>query len=191
MSEFTDYMLYRTAAPTLDGLARDVLGHVGAASVPLYELGDAALKPDPARDAAWSALPKPSWIIVGTPRFSLGEGMRDDWIHLLVEEDFRSWGFAMVLAGTDHVINVMAEGRPYREATLQYGDGAVWPDAETKASLGPLAAAIGVSEADLSATFVPDGGQAFSDLIGAHYEQMEQLNDPSPALPNGEAILGA
>jgi hypothetical protein len=182
MSQFTDYMQFRTEAKTLGKLRDQLVETVSTGEVPLYELPSGSLDSFEAADAAWRALSKPVWVMV------LTNGSIDDLakagpaFHLLVEEDFYSWAIALRCEGQSWNLAVLHRPDMYREATTQYGGTVIWNPATMRNDALAMAKCLSVNVDDLTAAFVADGGQAFSALIGAHYEQMEDqsLSEYSP-----------
>lgn len=178
MSEFTDYMQLRTHAPSLAELEKQLLQSVGMAEVPLFELPASGLDSKSAAEAAWAALPKPMWVMLGVSVDIAELAKIGLAFNLLVEEDFSTWMIALQAGDALHMFSVIADGSPYREATLQYGDVAQWTPDEPVGNLKTVADLLNVSPDALAKTLIPDGGQEFSKLLGAAYEQMENLNDP-------------
>jgi hypothetical protein len=172
MSEFTDYMQILTRAETLADLRAQLVETVGSGNLPLYELPVDSLDSTERAETAWHALPKPVWVMV------LTGGSLDDLaktgpaFHLMVEEDLESWAIALRCAGQSWNFAVLQGPDAYREATLRY-DAAIWDAVAVRDDAAAMAACLSVAPQDLTATFIPDGGQAFSALIGASYEQME------------------
>lgn len=172
MSEFTDYMQVLTRAETLVALQAQLVETVGSGKLPLYELPVESLASAELAEAAWQALPKPAWIMV------LTDGSIDDLakagpsFHLMVEEDFQSWAIALRCNGQAWDLAMLREDDVYREVTLTY-DPAIWDPVAMRDEAAKMAACLSVNAQDLTAALVSDGGQAFSALIGARYEQME------------------
>jgi len=189
MSEFTDYIQFLSDAQTYDLLQSQLVRTAGAASVPPFAFGGwAGSVSDLATE--WAALDKPAWVMIGLeePSTALPKlGAVGTAFHLLVEEDFVSWTLALQCGSTliSKTFLKHPEGQ-YREATVYYGEDNLWPTSGDPTSLARIAACLGVSTTALSKTFVADGGQSFSALVGAHYEQMADISSPYPALEPGE-----
>jgi hypothetical protein len=172
MSEFTDYMQILTRAETLAHLRAQLVETVGSGKLPLYELPVDSLDSTELAETAWHALPKPVWVMV------LTGGSLDDLakagpaFHLMVEEDFQSWAIALRCNGQSWNFAMLQGPDAYREATLRY-DAAIWDAVAMRDEATKMAACLSVDAQHLTATFIPDGGQAFSALIGASYGQME------------------
>lgn len=187
MSEFTDYMVFLTAAETLGVLERELVGSVGSAVVPLFELPE----PPETRDAAeamWSALPKPMWVILGTDGEIEQLGRVGTAFHLLVEEDFQSWSIVLVCGGARWNFGFLESDQVYREATAQYADTVLWDPAAHSDEIAKMAACLNLAPEALETTFIADGGQSFSALVGASYQQMEDLS--YPGLARGTVTFG-
>lgn len=180
MSEFTDYMLLQTEAESLGALQGQIERSVGAAELPLMILGAAASNKAEA-EAAWAALEKPVWVMVGTEADITRLSRAGPALHLTVEEDFQSWAVATYVQRHSLVLAILRQPDMYRQATVQYGATQVY-DATTNATdLALLAEHFNVNRRALVKTFVPDGGQAFSALLGAPYQQMADYTIPDDA----------
>ncbi len=188
MSEFTDYMQVLTQAETLAAFEVALVASVGSAVVPLHELPFEATETRAAAEEAWAKLARPHWVMVGIEAPLEDLAKLGTAPHLLVEEDFRSWAFVLQSGDAQWSYAILAEPDQYREATVMYPVTAVW---DGTADIIPVASGLDVSAEALVATMIPDGGQAFSSLIGAHYEQMEDLSleaytDGTVTFPFGE-----
>lgn len=183
MSEFTDYMQLLTDAESLAALRGQLVQSVGSATVPLYDFPYGATDAEYLAEVVWATLPKPRWVMLGTDGTIEDLGKAGPAFHLLVEEDFISWGLALVCGAQSWNYAFLDSPDIYREATQQYADTQLWDLAKHGHTLAPMAACLGTTAAALEPTFIADGGQAFSALIGAYYEQMEDLSYPD--LPPG------
>ncbi|RUS60205.1 hypothetical protein EGN72_10450 [Pseudorhodobacter sp. E13] len=181
MSEFTDYMQVLTDAASLAALRGQLVQSVGAATVPLLDLPYDVIDSESAAEAAWAALPKPRWVMLGTDAGVTDLANIGPAFHLLVEEDFISWSVVLICGTNRWNYAFLRQPDMYREATAQYGDTLLWDGALHKTELAQMAACLGTTATALEPTFIADGGQAFSALIGAHYEQMEDLSYPDLA----------
>lgn len=187
MSEFTDYMGLLTTAETLGVLERQLVEAVGSAVVPLFELPDLPETRDEA-DTMWATLPKPQWVILGTDGEIEQLGKAGAAFHLMVEEDFASWSMVLVCGGARWNFGFLESENVYREATVQYSDTVLWDATAHADQTAQMAACLNVAPAALETTFTADGGQAFSSLIGASYQQMEDLS--YPGLARGTVTFG-
>lgn len=190
MSEFTDYHQFLTEAQSLDALRGQLEQSVGAAEVPLYELGGAAFERAEA-EATWAALPKPAWVMLGLADTG-GEALdrlatQGPALRLVVEEDFSSWAVRARCGAQIWTYAFLRAPDVYREVTGLWGDGKIWSPETDAEGTAALATCLRVDPTALAATFIADGGQSFSALIGAHYEQMEDLSDPD--LPTGTILF--
>ncbi|QDC08795.1 hypothetical protein FHY55_05885 [Oceanicola sp. D3] len=188
MSEFTDYMQLQTSAETLSALEAQIVQSVGSASLPLYELSGDAGEDRELAEAVWAGLAKPHWIMIGTDGTLEQLAQAGPAYHHLVEEDFATWSVTTYLDGEILSLAFLADPASYREATLRYAATQVYDPAQHGEELARLARYFGVDSAALHSTFLPDGGESFSALIGARYEQMEDLS--SPDLAPGQVELG-
>jgi hypothetical protein len=167
MSEYTDYMALLTDAQTLDELRGALEEVVPWAVVDLppgfpADVGSAA--------AEYAALEKPVWVTMAAPTgvgdlMSLGTAF-----NLLVEEDFKSWGMHLLCGGSAWNYAIRTEAT-FGDSILNREPPLTDP-ADDTAAVAAMAVCLGVEWEALTATLVPDGGQAFSALLGVPYRQM-------------------
>ncbi len=126
MSEFTDYMQVLTQAETLAAFEVALVASVGSAVVPLHELPFEATETRAAAEEAWVKLDRPHWVMIGTGAPLEDLAKLGTALHLLVEEDFRSWAFVLQSGDAQWSDAILAEPDQYREATVMYPVTAVW-----------------------------------------------------------------
>jgi hypothetical protein len=170
MSEYTDYLIYRTDAPTLAALQAEVAAEIGRAVIipfaPDQSAGDEAV----AR-AIFEQGPRPKWVALLAER-PLEEMSSKAVAQITVLEDFASWRLALSCGGT--------------VTTLRFGgaDGyaAGWFAANLNepainASVAPetlayVAACTGLSTDRAGQLLTYDRPWAFLDALGAPSIQM-------------------
>lgn len=177
MSETTDYFLLQTEAESLGALKGAIERSIGAAELPLHLLGGAAAQPQ-AAEAAWAALEKPVWVMLGADADIAQLSRLGPALHLSVEKDAQSWALATHVQRQPLVIAVLRAPEIHREATAQYVNTQIYDPVTHATDLALLASYFGVDRKELVKTFVPDGGQALSALLGARYQQMVDLSTP-------------
>jgi len=187
MSEFTDYMALHTAAESLGALEAAIVQSVGAAEVPLelLPLGEGAGQT--AATAAWGAVEKPLWVLLGSDALVEDLARAGRAFHLMVEDDLSTWALAVHFADFTTVLAFPRDPEAARVATVQYLETQVYDTQANDVEMAQIAEYFGVDPDALSETFVPDGGQAFSALIGAPYEQMVNLS--TPGLDHGQVVF--
>lgn len=168
MSEFTDFHAVLTQAESITALRGALETSVSGAVVPLDELPFEAHDSATALEAAWAAHPKPAWIKLGIP---FGEDIAKlakvgPAVQIRVEEDFSAWALGGHCGGHGVSVAVLDTPDRYREATDMV------PLYDPAADFSGFAACLGVAESALKATFIVDGGQSFSRMLGIKYEQM-------------------
>jgi hypothetical protein len=176
MSEYTDYMALLIEAETVAEL-RGALEEVvpwAIVTLPVAHPMDKALA-----EAEWAALPKPAWVTLAMPSgvgdlMSLGTAFE-----LVVEEDFQSWGL-IILCGGDAWNYAMRTDQVFGDSILEREPALTDPKADP-VGVAALAKCLEVEPAALTATLIPDGGQAFSAELGIPYLQMVDQNLVVPA----------
>jgi hypothetical protein len=176
MSEYTDYMALLTDVQTLQDL-RGALEQEVRWAIVEPPVGT-TMQPS-AAEAAWQALPKPAWVVLTSSAAG-----PDDLVvlgtvfQLVVEEDFASWGLIMRCGG-DAWNYAMRTDVTFGDSILDREPPLQDPSSATD-RVTALADCLDVDPAALAATLVPDGGQAFSSLLGVEYFQMLDANLISP-----------
>ena len=120
MSEFTDYMALHTAAESLGALEAAIVQSVGAAEVPLelLPLGEGAGQT--AATAAWGAVEKPLWVLLGSDALVEDLARAGRAFHLMVEDDLSTWALAVHFADFTTVLAFPRDPEAARVATVQY-----------------------------------------------------------------------
>lgn len=180
MADFIDYMQFLTTAENLGALESQIVRSVGSASVALDQLPAAARESRSDAESAWSSLDKPTWVQLASQGGIGSLARAGKAYHIQVEHDRQTWALAVNLEAQNVVLAFLAQPGAPRLATVQYADTQVYDPLGNDVELAQIAEYFGVGRKALEDTFVPDGGQAFSALIGAPYEQMEDLTRSAP-----------
>lgn len=178
MAEYTDYISLLTDAATLQDLRGALEQVVPWARVDLPFINETGEVPP---EAQWAALPKPVWVIISTPGEVADLAPLGTAFHLMVEQDYQSWGIDLSCGGQAWSY-AMATG-PILDGSLLAATPPRSDPAGDEERMSAMAACLKVDPAALETVMVPDGGQGFAALLGMQYNLMQDrglIEKPEP-----------
>jgi len=175
MSEYTDYMALLTDAATLQDLRGALEQVVPWARVNLPFINETGERPP---EGQWGAVAKPVWVTLEVPSPVADLATLGTVFHLMVEQDFQSWGVELLCGGDAWNYATLAPGAA-ADGLLQQEPPLADPMADAE-GVAAMAACLAVDEDALRATLVPDGGQSFSAVLGVQYYLMQDQTLTEP-----------
>ncbi len=170
MSEYTDYLIYRTDAPTLAALQAEVAADVGRAVIipfaPDQSPGD-----ETAARAMFEDGPRPKWVALLAER-PLEEMSSKAVAQITVLEDFASWRLALSCGGTVTTLRFGgADGCAAGWFAANLNEPAINMSVAPE-TLAYVAACIGLPTDRVASVLTFDKPWAFLDALGAPLIEM-------------------